>query len=43
MPCPVCIGYGVAYSAKAIQDDEAELNEFWKEIDEMLAEDERAA
>ncbi|KAJ7837563.1 hypothetical protein B0H14DRAFT_2791174 [Mycena olivaceomarginata] len=43
MPCPVCIGYGVAYSAKGIQDDDAELNEFWKEIDEMLAEDKRAA
>ncbi|KAJ7211154.1 hypothetical protein GGX14DRAFT_449195 [Mycena pura] len=39
MPCPVCIGFGVAYNAKDIQDDDAELNELWKEINEMLAED----
>jgi hypothetical protein len=39
MPCPVCIGYGVASGAKYIQDDEEELDALWKEIDEMLAQD----
>ncbi|KAJ7254060.1 hypothetical protein B0H12DRAFT_1115731 [Mycena haematopus] len=43
MPCPVCIGYGVAYDAKYIQDDEEALDELWKEIDEMLAEDNTGA
>ncbi|KAJ6598432.1 hypothetical protein DFH09DRAFT_1304217 [Mycena vulgaris] len=39
MPCPVCIGYGVAYDAKCIQDDQKELDKLWKEIDGMLAKD----
>ncbi|KAJ6460395.1 hypothetical protein C8R47DRAFT_1161110 [Mycena vitilis] len=39
MPCPVCIGYGVAEDAKYIQDDEEELDALWKEIDAMLVED----
>ncbi|KAF8216183.1 hypothetical protein K438DRAFT_1800207 [Mycena galopus ATCC 62051] len=39
MPCPVCIGYGVAYTAKDIQDEQEELDKLWEEIDEMLAED----
>jgi len=42
MPCPVCIGYGVADHAKYIQDDEEELDKLWKEIDEMLAKEKRA-
>ncbi|KAJ7782802.1 hypothetical protein B0H16DRAFT_1494420 [Mycena metata] len=42
MPCPVCIGYGVAYDAKYIQDDEEELDKLWKEIDEMTAQDKKA-
>jgi hypothetical protein len=41
MPCPVCIGYGVASGAKYIQDDEEELDALWKEIDEMLAQDKK--
>ncbi|KAJ6577296.1 hypothetical protein B0H19DRAFT_552864 [Mycena capillaripes] len=42
MPCPVCIGYGVAYDAKYIQDDQEELDELWKEIDAMLAKEKGA-
>ncbi|KAJ7267248.1 hypothetical protein C8J57DRAFT_1469529, partial [Mycena rebaudengoi] len=36
MPCPVCIGYGVADHAKYIQDDEKNLNKLWTEINSML-------
>ncbi|KAF9066632.1 hypothetical protein BDP27DRAFT_1330277 [Rhodocollybia butyracea] len=36
MPCPVCIGYGVAEYAKFIQDDYEELDALWKEIITML-------
>lgn len=39
MPCPVCIGYGIAYSAMYIQDDPEELDKLWEEIDGMLADD----
>ncbi|KAJ6546441.1 hypothetical protein DFH09DRAFT_642744 [Mycena vulgaris] len=39
MSCPVCIGYGVAYDAKCIQDNEEELDALWKEINGMLAKD----
>lgn len=40
MPCPVCIGYGVADYAKGIQDDKKKLDKLWKKIDAMLAKDE---
>ncbi|KAJ7089483.1 hypothetical protein C8R43DRAFT_1142159 [Mycena crocata] len=39
MPCPVCIGYGIAYDSKYIQEDNEALDELWKEIDAMLAAD----
>ncbi|KAJ7656287.1 hypothetical protein DFH06DRAFT_1199142 [Mycena polygramma] len=39
MPCPLCIGYGMADYAKDIQDDDKELDKLWKEINEMLEKD----
>ncbi|KAJ7671686.1 hypothetical protein DFH06DRAFT_1468374 [Mycena polygramma] len=40
MPCPVCIGYGVADDARYMQEDDEEgFDALWKEIDAMLAED----
>jgi hypothetical protein len=43
MPCPVCIGFEVAYNAREIQDDQDKLDALWKEINEMLAEDKNGA
>lgn len=39
MPCPVCIGYEVAYSTKYMHEDEEKFKELWQEIDEMLVEE----
>ncbi|KAJ7625335.1 hypothetical protein DFH06DRAFT_1229193 [Mycena polygramma] len=39
MPCPTCIGYGMASYAKGIQDDKTKLKKLWKKINEMLDKD----
>ncbi|KAK7051204.1 hypothetical protein VNI00_004704 [Paramarasmius palmivorus] len=36
MPCPACVGAGVAYEAKSIQHDEKALEELWKELELIM-------
>ncbi|KAJ6514916.1 hypothetical protein C8R47DRAFT_1089059 [Mycena vitilis] len=37
MPCPVCIGYGVADASDSMRGNDKKLEKLWKGINEMLA------